>query len=86
MNKPISCELFDYIEIACMFGYRLKLSLSNGETLVGKALTTRTTTDKIEQLLIQNLHDNKQLAVDTRTISALEVLTPNARFKHVNFD
>ena len=44
MNKyqPMSCDLYDYLEIACMRGYRLDIELKDGARLVAKALTTRT--------------------------------------------
>jgi Rho-binding antiterminator len=35
MPKPtiIACALHDYIEIACLYGYQLKLELKNQQTL-----------------------------------------------------
>ena len=38
---PIQCQLYDYIEIACMRHYRLDIELISGEIITGKALTTR---------------------------------------------
>lgn len=87
MHKPISCELFDYIEIACMFGYHVRLTIRNGDTLVGKALTTQIDQDKHEQMIIQTDKTGEQRqSVDTGTIKSLDVLTPNARFRHIDFD
>jgi len=49
--KPMNCDLYDYLEIACMHGYRLKVELVDGQTFEGKPLTTRTAPSKEEFLL-----------------------------------
>ena len=83
--KPIACELFDYIEIACMFSYQVKLVLRDHSVVEGKALTTEITADKQEMLIIQN-KDETKLSINTATLASMTVLTAGARFNQVTFD
>jgi Rho-binding antiterminator len=48
--QPLNCDLYDYLEIACMHGYRLKVELVDGHSFEGKPLTTRTAPSKEEFL------------------------------------
>jgi len=77
----ISCELHDFVEVACMYGYQLRLILKNGEAIEGKALDI-VSVDQRELLVIEN--GGKQ-QVDLMTLSKMEVLTPNAKFSEVVF-
>lgn len=79
---PISCELHDYLEIACLYGYQVKLTLTDQQTLEGKALDTLTTAEKREYLLIDN---GEKQQVELGQIKKLQVLTPNAQFTEVVF-
>lgn len=79
----ISCELHDYLEIACMYGYRVRLTIKNHQTIEGKAIDTVTTAEKREYLVIDNGH--KKHEVELNQLVKMEVLTPNAKFKKVSF-
>ena len=79
----ISCELHDYLEIACMYGYRVKLTIKNHQTIEGKAVDTVTTAEKREYLVIDNGHEKHE--VELNQLVKMEVLTPNAKFKKVSF-
>jgi Rho-binding antiterminator len=37
----ISCEKHDYVEIACMYNYLIKLTLNSGDELRGVALDVK---------------------------------------------
>lgn len=76
----ISCELHDYIEIACMYGYQLKLTLMDHQIVEGKAIDTTTSAEKREFLVL----DHGQ-QVELNKIKKLQVTTPNAKFTEVNF-
>ena len=53
MTKPhLSCEQQDYIEIACLYRYRVRIRLADGNKLVGQAIDTLTTAEKKEYLII----------------------------------
>lgn len=77
----ISCYLHDYLEIACLYGYRVKLSLNGGEKVEGKALDLQTI-DKREYLLIEGKTPHR---IELNQLKKLQVLTPNAKFTEVNF-
>ena len=79
----ISCELHDYLEIACMYGYRVRLTIKNHQTIEGKAVDTVTTAEKREYLVIDNGYDKHE--VELNQLVKMEVLTPNAKFKKVSF-
>jgi len=79
----ISCELHDYLEIACMYGYRVRLTIKNHQTIEGKAIDTVTTAEKREYLVIDNGHEKHE--VELNQLVKMEVLTPNAKFKKVSF-
>jgi Rho-binding antiterminator len=82
INNLISCELHDYFEIACMYGYRLKLTLKDNKTIEGVALDLTATAEKREFLII----DNKEVPkIELKQLSKMEVLTPGAKFSEVIF-
>jgi Rho-binding antiterminator len=78
----ISCELHDYIEIACMHGYRVKLELKNGQILEGKAKDIITTSEKRELLVIDNGHNQQ---VELNQLAKMTTLTPHAAFQEIKF-
>mgnify|MGYP006191562847 CR=1 FL=1 len=39
--QPLACDLYDYLEIACMHHYQLNIELVDGTHLQGEALRTR---------------------------------------------
>jgi len=80
--KLIDCELHDYLEIACMYGYRVKLDLKDGQGLEGKAIDLITTTEKREFLL---LDDGQKQLIELTQLVKMTTLTPNASFKEVAF-
>lgn len=82
-EDTISCELHDYVEVVCMYGYRVKLILKNGETIEGKATDIVSSAERREYLVIDN--DNRQ-QIELTQLAKLEVLTPNAKFHEVVFE
>jgi Rho-binding antiterminator len=79
----ISCELHDYLEIACLYGYRVKLTLKDHSTIEGKALDLLTSAEKREYLILDN--GQEQQHIELNQLSNMQVLTVNARFKAVTF-
>ncbi len=77
----ISCDCHDYIEIACLYGYQVRLKLKNGQQLEGKAMDI-IRVDKREYLVIQS--DN-QCSIDLTQLLKLQVLTAHAKFSEVSF-
>ncbi|MGZ4992867.1 MAG: Rho-binding antiterminator [Methylobacter sp.] len=84
MNQPtISCDLHDYIELACMHGYRVRLTLKNHQIIEGKALNTLTTAEKQEYLIIGI--GPEQSRIELNQLKKMEVLTHHAKFSEVFF-
>lgn len=61
--QPLACDLYDYLEIACMHRYQLDIELVDGSHLLGQALTTQTTA-KEEFLLIRTSDGEQRLRMD----------------------
>lgn len=81
-KEVISCELHDFVEVACMYNYQLKLILKNGEVIEGKAVDILSI-DQQELLVVDDSGEKKQ--VDLIALAKMQVLTPNAKFSEVVF-
>lgn len=81
-QNVISCELHDFVEVACMYGYQVRLVLKNGQEAEGRAVDITQSNDKREFLVIDN--GSKQ-QFDLMALSKMHVLTPNAKFSEVVF-
>jgi Rho-binding antiterminator len=81
--KMISCQTHDYIEIACLYGFQIRLQLTDGSTLQGKAITTETSSDKREWLILQQ--STGKIQIDLMQIKSMQSLTPNSHFEQINF-
>jgi Rho-binding antiterminator len=79
----ISCELHDYLEIACLYGYRVKLTLKDQRIIEGKSLDVVTTAEKREYLIIDTGHEQQQ--IESNQLNKMQVLTPNAKLKEISF-
>ena len=81
-QDAISCELHDFIEVACMYGYQLKLMLKNNQIIEGKAIDIVNSLEKRECLVIDS--DSRQ-QIELTQLAKMQVLTPNAKFSEVVF-
>lgn len=79
---PIQCQIYDYIEIACMRHYMLDIELTNGEKITGKAITTKIK-DKQEFIVIETENDEKQ-EIRLDLVNSIEPLNENAEFGRVS--
>lgn len=77
----IACDLHDYIEIACLYGYQVRLTLKDKRIVEGRALNI-VTEEKREVLLLDH-NPTGEITLDQ--LAKLQVLTPNARFTEVIF-
>ena len=78
----ISCALHDYIEIACLHRYQVRLAQKNGQVFEGKAEDIITTPDKRELLVLDNGH---RVQIDLNQLVKMTTLATNAAFKEVTF-
>ncbi|MHA6790735.1 Rho-binding antiterminator [Pseudomonas bijieensis] len=79
--RPLHCDLHDYLEIACLFGYTLDIELTDGQRLTARAITTRTACTREEFLEVETAHARLEIRLDH-----LLAITPrdnNARFGRV---
>lgn len=82
MNQSqISCDLHDHIEIACMYGYRVRLHLQNNSIVEGEACDIDSI-EKREYLVLENAQERR---VELTRIVQMEVLTAHAKFKLIKF-
>lgn len=54
--QPLDCDLHDYLEIACLKGYRLNIVLVDGSEFVARAVNTRAS-NKEEFLIVERASD-----------------------------
>ena len=83
MYQPIDCDLHDYIEIACMKGYTVKLELADKRELIAQAQTTQTNRDKSEELIVNDAGQQQRIQLDQ--IVAMTPLDHNAEFGRIVF-
>ncbi|MHC8327444.1 Rho-binding antiterminator [Pseudomonas sp. LB1P83] len=81
--QPLNCDLHDYLEIACLRGYRLDIELNDGARLIAKALTTRTSSDKEEFLCLETADGPQEIRLDQ--LLAVTPLDAGAEFGRVVF-
>lgn len=81
-QDAISCELHDFVEVACMYGYQLKLILKNHQVIEGKAIDIVNSPERHEYLVIDS--DSRQ-QIELTQLAKMQVLTPNAKFSEVVF-
>ena len=79
----ISCNQYDYIEIACMHRCPIVLTMKSGENLVCVALDTQV--DEAHRECIKVSAEGVERLVVLDEIAELEVSVENPHFKHVSF-
>lgn len=79
---PLNCDLYDYLEIACMHGYRLKVELVDGTHFEGRPVTTRTAPSKEEFLQFAEGLDDIRLD----QLAAITPLDEGASFGRVDLN
>ncbi|SFE78395.1 Rho-binding antiterminator [Nitrosomonas sp. Nm166] len=82
-QDAISCELHDFVEVACMYGYQLKLILKNNQIIEGKAIDIVNSPAKQECLVIDSA---SRQHIELTQLAKMQVLTPNAKFNEVVFE
>ena len=80
----ISCENHDYIEIACMYRYPVKLTLNSGALIEGVAVDTQRNESKEECIALKS-EDGDRLLVVLEDIVKLQVSVKNPHFSEVLF-
>ena len=81
-NCSVACDLHDFIEIACMYHYQVKLTLKDQTSIEGKAIDILIGSDKREYLVIDT---GQKQQIELNQLRKLQVLTPKAQFTEVSF-
>lgn len=79
----ISCANHDYVEIACMYGFEIKLVLIDGKIVSGKALQTAVNKAKEECIVLHTDQGIEKFEL-SQAIS-MEAVTNNPHFKTIDF-
>lgn len=82
---PISCELYDYIEIACTFRYPVTLKLSSGKIIEGIMQDTLINKDKSECVSFLMSDTEEVIDISLGELIEMQSLTENPHFEKVNF-
>lgn len=77
----MNCSQHDYIEIACLYHYTLKVCTKKGTEHHGIAINTVYNEKKQQCLCIKDA-EQKQL-IELNTLVKVDVLTPNPYFSHL---
>ena len=80
----LSCDLHDYIEIACLYQYPVRITLKSGVVLEGKAADTVWNQGKQECVKIVVGDNSILLPLDS--ISSMQAKVSNPHFDQVSFD
>lgn len=80
----VSCQLFDYIEIACLYHFELELKVINNDIITGIAIDTTRNSDKQECLILQSKDQSKQL-VELDHIISMQAITKNPHLDKIVF-
>ncbi len=79
----ISCNEYDYIEIACMYRYPIRLTLKSGKVMECKALDTSRNQNREECIKVEQ--QGLETLVELSQLCLLEVLVENPHFREVRF-
>jgi Rho-binding antiterminator len=79
--QPLACTLYDYLEMACLYQYRLLVEMVEGGQFEAKALDTRTRADKSEYLVVELDGEKVELRVDR--LRAITPLHEKAKFGRI---
>lgn len=88
IGKPvnIACQLYDYIEIACMYKLEVSARLKSGELKNGKALNTviDKRSDASKECIQMRINGNVE-NIALNEIAQLHAITDNPHFSSVSF-
>lgn len=79
----ISCATHDYVEIACMYRFEVRLALENGQVVQGKALETAYDESKQECVVLETPSGHEMIVLEQ--VLSMEAVTENSHFGVVDF-
>lgn len=87
MSHILSCDLHDYLEIACLYQYQVSLVLTSGEEYIGTPKTTiiKTVDGAKHERLVVGCDSGEIKEIDLLMLKSMHVLTKHAKFTDVRF-
>ena len=79
----ISCANHDYVEIACMYHFKVKLYLKNSRIVEGKALQTTYNENKEECIILETEIGKQEIVLER--VASMEAVRKNPHFDKINF-
>ncbi|WP_202603928.1 Rho-binding antiterminator [Photobacterium halotolerans] len=79
----ISCQQYDYIEIACLYKLPIKLCLADGSEIEGIAQDTLRNEEKQECISLKTASGLQIVVLDQ--LNTMEATRPNPHFERVSF-
>jgi len=79
----MSCEHYDYIEIACMHHYPIKLTFEDGSEVTGQAWDTALNSVRQECIKLKDQQGEQLISLEG--VVSLEVMKDNPHFTLVRF-
>ncbi|MDA0120306.1 Rho-binding antiterminator [Vibrio sp. T11.5] len=79
----ISCNQYDYIEIACLYHIPVRLVVESGQIVEGKAKTTRYDEHRRESIVIDS--SAGEVDVPTESLVSMTALVANPHFNEIFF-
>ena len=80
----IACQIHDYVEIACMYQYEVKLTHNSGTTYQGKAMDTGYDDQRKECIKLETDRGILQLVLDE--LVRMDAVADNPHFKSVELE
>ncbi len=83
---PIKCEIYDYIEIICLYRYMVKLTLTDGTHIQGQFdRTLYVSRNQQKHEAIAGINQQQQaIEVILTDITSIDVLSQNASFSYIS--
>ncbi|MDV7104619.1 Rho-binding antiterminator [Vibrio sp. TH_r3] len=79
----ITCQEYDYVEVACLYRYPVRLTMKSGEILQGIALDTSRNENRKECIKISR--NEIDMLIELDSIFKLQILADNPNFSEIIF-
>ncbi|MGD8595255.1 MAG: Rho-binding antiterminator [Gammaproteobacteria bacterium] len=79
----ISCANHDYVEIACMYRFEIKLVFKNGQIVQGIAFQTTYNENREECMVLKTEKGSEEIVL--KQIALMEAVTKNPHFEKIDF-
>jgi Rho-binding antiterminator len=85
-QKILSCDLHDYLEIACVYKIEVEFMFKDGSNLIGTPVTTSVGKDKKEYLTFNVKDKGSFVSLALLDLKSMQAVELNSYFDKVTFD